>query len=81
MLEMVVCGMPHSAESWVWLRPCNSRMIRTDSPGVTSMRFLAVMGLDVSALPIVVGCVAYDLDDQDIGFHGVDDSPLFVQAG
>ena len=71
MLEMVVCGMPHSAESWVWLRPCNSRMIRTDSPGVTSMRFLAGMSLCISALPIVMWSDANDLNGHDVSLYRV----------
>ena len=81
MLEIVVWEMPHSAESWVWLRPCSSRMIRTDSPGVTSMRFFAGIKLRISAFPIVMGGYANDLNSHDISFYGVDDTPLFVETG
>jgi hypothetical protein len=55
MLEIVVCGMPHSAESCVWVSPCSSRRMRTDSPGVTSTRFLAGMELRMPAFPVVMG--------------------------
>ena len=41
MAEMVACGMPVSADSWLWLSSWSSRRIRTDSPTETSIRFFA----------------------------------------
>jgi hypothetical protein len=41
MAESVAWGMPLSLANSFWLYPCNSRMMRTDSPTDTSMRFLA----------------------------------------
>lgn len=57
---------------------CSSRMIRTDSPGVTSIRFFAGMGLLISALPVVMRRDTYHLYDHDVSLHEVDDSPLLV---
>src|SRR5690625_4419378 len=78
---MVVCGMPQSADSPFWLSPCSSRMMRTDSPGVTSTRFLAGIGLLISAPPIVMSCDTHHLNGHDISFDRIDDAPLLVQAG
>lgn len=81
MLDMAVCGMPQRDESCVWLSPCNSRMIRTDSPGLTSIRFLAATNLLISVPPIVMQTNADDSNSHDVGLHRVDDAPLLVQAG
>src|SRR6185312_12304141 len=66
--EIVGRGMPHSADSSPWLSPCSPRMMRTDWPVETSMRFLAGMGLLMSSPPAVV---RGDANDQD----GLHDSP------
>jgi len=39
--EMVAWGIPVSFDSWFWLNSCSSRIIRTDSPTDTVIRFFA----------------------------------------
>ncbi len=39
--EIVACGIPVALASWFWLSTCSSRMIRTDSPTETLIRFFA----------------------------------------
>ena len=46
--------MPVSLANSFWLYPCNSRMMRTDSPTETSMRFLARRKVFILDSPIVM---------------------------
>src|SRR5690606_33765718 len=48
ILEIVACGIPQAAASSAWVMPCNSRMMRTDSPGVTSTRLRAATAFRMS---------------------------------
>jgi hypothetical protein len=62
-------------------KACSSRMIRTDSPGLTSMRFFSEMNLGISMPPLVMRSNAGYLDSHEFGLHGVDNAPLLVQPG
>src|SRR5690606_17375276 len=53
ILEIVACGIPQAAASSAWVMPCNSRMMRTDSPVVTSTRGRARVGLPICHAPVV----------------------------
>jgi hypothetical protein len=46
--------MPVSPANSFWLYPRNSRMMRTDSPTETSMRFLAGRKVFISDFPIIM---------------------------
>lgn len=36
--EIVACGMPVAADSWLWVSSCSSRTIHNDSPAVSWTR-------------------------------------------
>jgi len=80
MTEMVAWGMPVSLPNSFWLYPCNSRMMRTDSPTDTSMRFLAERKVLISYSPIVVRCNVNHLEQGLFGDHSINHPVLRPQA-
>src|SRR3989304_3346779 len=73
--------MPVRSANSFWLYPCNSRMMRTDSPTETLMRFLAGRKVFISYSPILMRCNMDHPKQGLLGDHLVDHPVLQSQAG